>query len=513
MDFAKHVFISYAHIDNQPLSPQQQGWVTRFHITFEALLSMRLGRQARIWRDDKLAGTDAFSDEIVKQFGQTALMVSVLTPRYIESTWCTRELREFCEQAERGGGLVLENKSRVLKVMKVPLDNEALLPQAVRDVLGYAFFVVEDGAPLELDAAYGETFAQDYNRRVCKLAWDAAQLLKRLEAAPDAGTGAAGGAPVVYLATVSHDCQPGRERVEAELLRRGCTVLPDRRLPLEDEAQCLQLVEGWLARASLAVQLVGCTGGPAPDGPRGQSVVALQNRLAAERSREAGLPRLVWLPEGTTAEQPAQQALIRALHEDDQAQSGADLMTGNLDRLIEAVHATLDRLAEAAKAPPPASVGTIADPGPATVYLVCTGADRKASVPLRRYLRDQGLAVELPAFDGEAAAVRETNRRLLEDCDAVLLYYGAGDEQWKRSVDIDLRKSRGLSQRANPAPVFTYLAAPRSADKDDLTEMQEPGVIDGIGNGDGAAEGATPVLPEAALAPMLGSLRAQLATR
>ncbi len=512
MDFDKHVFISYAHIDNQPLSPQQQGWVTRFHATFEALLSMRIGRQARVWRDAKLQGNDVFADEIVEQFGQTALMVSVLTPRYLESTWCTRELREFCERAEHDGGLVLDNKSRVMKVLKVPLDNEALLPDAVRDVLGYAFFIVEDGAPLELDAAYGESFAQDYNRRVCKLAWDAAQMLKRLEATPGAGGGAADGAPVVYLAAVSHDCQPGRERVEAELLRRGCTVLPDRRLPLEDEAQCVQLVAGWLARASLAVQLVGCTGGPVPDGPLGQSVVALQNRLAADRSRAAGLPRLVWLPAGITAEQPAQQALIQALHDDAQAQSGADLLTGSLDRLIEAVHATLDRLAQAAKAPPPAPAAATADAGPATVFLVCTDADRKASVPLRRYLRDLGLAVELPAFDGDAATVRESNRRQLEDCDAVLLYYGAGDEAWKRSVDADLRKSRGLSQRTSPAPVFTYLAAPRSADKDDLLEMQEPGVIDGIGDGTGDG-GARPVLPEAALAEMLGSLRAQRAAQ
>ena len=29
--FEKHLVISYAHLDNQPLTPQDAGWVSRFH--------------------------------------------------------------------------------------------------------------------------------------------------------------------------------------------------------------------------------------------------------------------------------------------------------------------------------------------------------------------------------------------------------------------------------------------------------------------------------------------------
>jgi len=39
--FEKDLFISYAHIDNLPLSPEQQGWISRFTPSLEALLSMR----------------------------------------------------------------------------------------------------------------------------------------------------------------------------------------------------------------------------------------------------------------------------------------------------------------------------------------------------------------------------------------------------------------------------------------------------------------------------------------
>jgi hypothetical protein len=111
-EFETHLFISYAHIDNQPLSPDQQGWVSRFHASLEAMLSMRLGRKALIWRDKKRAGNDVFADEIVAQFPKTALLISVLTPRYVESEWCTREVREFCDVASQTGGVIVSNKSR-----------------------------------------------------------------------------------------------------------------------------------------------------------------------------------------------------------------------------------------------------------------------------------------------------------------------------------------------------------------------------------------------------------------
>src|ERR1700758_3723760 len=103
MGFEQHVFISYAHIDNQHPDPEQQGWISRFHKSLEKVLSMRLGNPARIWRDEKVCGNDIFGSEIIAQFAQTALLVSVLSPRYLKSEWCTREVQEFCQTAQQTG--------------------------------------------------------------------------------------------------------------------------------------------------------------------------------------------------------------------------------------------------------------------------------------------------------------------------------------------------------------------------------------------------------------------------
>jgi hypothetical protein len=42
--FEKHLFISYAHIDNQPLPPKKEGWISRFHATLEGLEWQASGR-------------------------------------------------------------------------------------------------------------------------------------------------------------------------------------------------------------------------------------------------------------------------------------------------------------------------------------------------------------------------------------------------------------------------------------------------------------------------------------
>jgi hypothetical protein len=477
--FEKHLFISYAHIDNQPLTPEQKGWISRFHATLEALLSMRLGQPARIWRDDKLKGNDVFAEEIVDQFTHTAVLVSVLTPRYLNSDWCTREVREFCNRAERSGGVVVENKARVFKVLKAPVDTQDALPAVVKDVLGYEFFTLEDGAPLELDPVYGERFAQDYNRKVGKLAWDVAQLLKKLEAGRDAvGDGQgheATAGPAIYLAECSYDRRDTREALEGDLRRHGYTVLPDQQLP-RDQAEYVAAVEGLLARCRLAVHLVGAGYGAVPDGPGQKSVVVLQNELAVRRSKSGALSRVIWLPEGTDSNQAEQKAFVHALHHDPEVQFGADLITDDFEALKNAIHATLKKLERHEAGPATAQSAA----GRRVIYLICDEKDRKATVPVRKYFREHALDVFLPTFAGDATSVREAHQNLIATCDAVMLFYGAGDEAWKRTIDHDLKKMAGYREGRPVLARCTYLAAPKTTDKEDLIDMGEPDLIDGL---------------------------------
>lgn len=482
MEFDQNLFISYAHIDNKPVAPAERGWITQFHETLDALLSMRLGKTATIWRDLKLQGNDVFGAEIVDRFNNSAALVSVLSSRYLNSEWCRREAHEFCTGAKAKGGLVIDNKSRLFKVMKMPVDLNPSLPPEMNEVLGYEFYTIKDGAPLELDPGYGPEYAQQYKQKVAKLAWDIAQILKAMESRRNT-TGGNGGEhsatsrPVVYLAECSRDRRPARELIEAELTRLGYTILPDKPLPT-DEAEYVAAVDAMLARCALSIHLVGENYGAVPDGPSAKSVVVLQNELAASRSAKHKLDRLIWLPKDLRSDNAQQLAFMDLLKKDEQAQLGCDLLTGDVEEFRTAIHATLKKIEQ----PEPVAVRAAGDTGAVhgkLLYLICDERDRKATVPLRKFCRQLGFDVELPIFEGDAATVRKANQQLLATCDAALLFYGAGDEAWKRSVDNELTKIAGHREKPLVAS-GVFLAEPKTRDKEDLIDMEEAGLINGL---------------------------------
>ncbi|MBL8300460.1 MAG: toll/interleukin-1 receptor domain-containing protein [Rhodanobacteraceae bacterium] len=484
MTFEQHAFISYAHIDNQPLTPDQKGWVTQFHATLATMLSQRLGEKARIWRDDKLDGNDAFSDEILDQFAKTAMLVSVLSPRYLKSDWCTRELRAFLDAAAATGGVTVNNKSRLFKVVKTPVDSAALtLPEEAQRTLGYEFFerAGDDGELKELDPAFGEQARQQFLGKLSSLAWQMAKSLKLLAEAADV-TAAAGktgatirddaGKGAVYIASCGRDLHAVREQLATDLRRHGYEVLPVQQLPVTADGLSRE-VRTLLERASLSIHLIGQSAGPIPDGPDERSAVMLENDLAAACSRERGLRRVIWLPDGVRGERDEQQAFIDALQSDARLQFGADLLRGDVEALKHAAHAALQRVCRdaATKVQP-------ADDGVQVVHLQMSEADRTAAVPLIKMLRARGVRVTIPVFVGDAAALRQANAQLTADCDVLLLFYGDGDEMWKFHQQNDLRKQAATLQRVRPRRDVLLLAPPQTPDKALIQALAEANTID-----------------------------------
>src|SRR5205814_3062464 len=116
MRFSNHVFISYTWLDNARTEPKDPGWVDRFHNALKAYLGQSLGEKPVIWRDLKLSGNDILTDEITGQLSKSALLVSILSRRYFESSWCLKEIEDFCKVAETQGGLVVGNKMRNVRI-------------------------------------------------------------------------------------------------------------------------------------------------------------------------------------------------------------------------------------------------------------------------------------------------------------------------------------------------------------------------------------------------------------
>lgn len=489
MKFGNHLFISYAHLDNEKAEKEDLGWVDRFHQSLKAFLTQAIGEEAVIWRDPKLRKSDVFADEIVRQFPQTALLVSILSPRYLKSEWCLKEIEEFCRVAEAHGGLVIDNKMRAHRVMLVPITAELRkkLPGRLEDELGYRFYAEEEGERyLTLDPRFGEKYKAAFNREIALMANELAEIIVKLaedkKAASEQGPAESKdrSKPVIYLAECSWDRCDDRDKIRGELRATGYTVLPDPGTGLPElETDYVAEVERLLDQSQLSIHVVGAHVGKVPNGPGRKDAVQLQNEIAARKN----LLRLIWLPE-TTSPQPEQQSFIDALRSKAELQRGGDLIEDNLEGFKNALRVSLKRLEEGT---PSKKTQPAESQGKRIIHLLCVPADREATVPLRRYLKQQGLDVQLPVFEGDAAAIDQANQDLLIGSDAVLIFYGTGSEAWKRTVDNRLDKSRSCHPRGASLIRFTYSAPPLTEHKKDLIDMGEEYLINGT---DGFSESA-----------------------
>ena len=279
--------------------------------------------------------------------------------------------------------------------------------------------------------------SQKFNLKVATLAWDITQQLKKLQVTSQgADTVTASSKATIYLAECSWDRRQAREALAADLRLHGYLILPDHQLP-RDEAEYVADVVQMIERSQLSIHLVGTSYGAVPDGPTQKSVVVLQNELAVERSRQAGFRRVIWIADGPASPYQEQQQFVRELETSAEAQYGADLLTGDLETVKAAVHAALRKLETPVR--PVSALDSETELGN-LIYLICDERDRKTTIPLRKFLKARKLEVQIPVFEGDAATIRSRHQELLAQCGAVIVFYGAGDESWKRAVDSDLRK-------------------------------------------------------------------------
>src|SRR5262245_5051677 len=142
--FKYDFFISYAHADNE-LYDAEQGWIDLLHERLSVRLHQLMGSRPAIWRDRKLQGNDEFGETLIVELKLAALLISILSPRYVQSDWCKREIREFYQHAEAHGGFKLEDKSRIFKVLKTPVELGEQ-PEMLRGLLGYPFYEIDSAS-------------------------------------------------------------------------------------------------------------------------------------------------------------------------------------------------------------------------------------------------------------------------------------------------------------------------------------------------------------------------------
>ncbi|HUK36008.1 MAG TPA: TIR domain-containing protein [Vicinamibacterales bacterium] len=465
MDFDLDVFVSYAHLDDAVLGDEKKGWVGKLHETLEWRLAQLLGKPARIWRDPKLHGNDVFADALVERVHHAAVLVSVVSPRYVRSEWTSRELTEFCKAAEQQGGVQVHDKSRIFKVLKTPVPLDQQVPP-LPSLLGYEFFKVDPGSGTfrEFDEQFGPEYRQRFLMKLDDLAQDLKDLLEVVGRTDAPSPEAAGIHNTIYLATTTLDLQDQRDAIKRELQQHGYTVLPSRLLPLTG-TDVDKAVREDLARCSMSIHLVGKTYSLTPEGAV-TSLVELQNEWAVERAEQGGFTRLVWIPPALQVDDIRQQQVIDRLRADPRAAQASDLLETPLEDLRTVIYDTLER---ARPKPAPRESAERSAPSPSGVghvYLLYDERDAGAIAPWADYLFDQGLEVVRPIFAGDEADIREYHEDNLRTADGVVIFVGAAGELWLRRKLSEVQKVAGYG-RQKPAPaVVVCMLAPKTPEKE-----------------------------------------------
>ena len=486
MQFPTDIFISYAHIDDESLIQNQKGWISEFHRALDIRLAQLLGRRPVIWRDDSLQGNDVFDKQIVDQFSKVAIMISIITPRYVKSDWCIKEVDEFFNTSKTNIGFTVSNKARIFKVIKTPVRVEQH-PEKISGVLGYEFYNNDPvtGRVKELTQTFGNETERLYWEKLDDLAHDISSFLESLEHNKSvAGTlpsiaSTNGQAPEkVFLAESSYDTQDFRDSLKRELQGYGYHILPDKQLPLITTALNESLISN-LNETILTIHLLGESYGVIPEGAQ-KSIVEIQNDVAASFSAANSVPRFIWIPEGCEPNDERQVSFIDKLNSGKEGVAGADLVQGSLEDFKSIV---IDKLKSMKKEIKKEELQPeVYDGSAKIIYLICDLSDIDEIRPLEDYLFDNGYEVVLPIFEGDESGIREDHIENLKNCSAAIIFFSNANELWLRSKTRDFLKINGYGRAKPLAFKAIYIAPPDSISKQRFRTLDAEVIhaIDGI---------------------------------
>ncbi len=495
MPFDNDIFVSYAHVDNEPFD-NPQGWIDRFDQKLRLRVAQLLGTPPSVWRDTRLQGNEYFAGSIGDGISSTRLMLSVVSPRYVNSVWCRGEVREFSLRAAQTGDATAGNLTRVFKVVKTHVPEEEM-PEELRGLLGYHFYEFDErGRPREFRQDDPPNKDQRYWDRLEDIALDIAGALKSLreetnEARRDASEGEDDALPLekkVYLAETTSDVSAERDRIRRELQQRGYYVLPDRELPRRAR-DFEDAVRDALSRCVLSVHVVGSTYGLVPEGEEERSVVRWQEELAAERAAsDSNFSRIIWMPPGLEPQGKRHSAFVEELQT--KLGAGAELLQTSVEDLKLRV---LEKLKPKAA---PASTQDDETNGVKQVYLICDNRDVDDVKPVEDFLFQQGFDTKNSVLDTEGTDVAQAHREYMVKCDAALIYYGNANPMWLSTKIDDLKKARDWGRAAPFDARAVYVSSPQTPQKQRFRTHEVP-----------VLQNFESFRPEA-LAPFVNALRA-----
>ena len=140
MAYGIDVYVSYAHVDNVPAAPNDQGWVAMFTRALEARMRQRLGTEPVVYLDERPPDGKPFDEERRGRLKRATAIVAIVSTRSLDSDWVQREVAFFVQAHVRAG-----RPAGTARLFTVLLDEGAAdaQPGRLRRAAAYPFFSVD----------------------------------------------------------------------------------------------------------------------------------------------------------------------------------------------------------------------------------------------------------------------------------------------------------------------------------------------------------------------------------
>lgn len=443
------VFVSYAHVDNEPFLAGGKGWVTSLVEGLRKLMAVKLGRtdSFSLWMDYALRYAEPVTPQLLNTVRKSAVLIVILSPGYLASDWCRRERDAFL-------GIVQARGARRVFVVERDDVDDADRPPELFDLVPFRFWIRdrEGKAPHILGFPQPSANDHEYINRLHDLSVEITEELKRMNAAADSPQPIAGLAdhttPVfdlpkatVFLAQVTDDLDLDRAAVKRYLDQHNIEVVPATWYSQEPGA-FRRSAEPDLAKADLFVQLLSGTAGKRPaDLPQGYPC------FQWELAKAANKPILQW----------RDKSIDLASIEDAEHRAFLQCDSVRAEPIEDFKREICRRLLEKPTRPP-------ANDTHAFVFVDIESADRPIAEEVCAVLDRFGVEYALPLHSADPAENRRDLEENLASCDALIIIYGQTTATWVRR---QLHECRKTLARRRPLPALALFEGPPAA-KDPL---------------------------------------------
>ncbi len=456
------VLISYAEVDNEPLRPGDEGWISQLQRNLKIRMEQLSGEEVKISRlSGKAFESIGSGGGIAKEMSEAKAVVPVISPPFTNSAGCQKEMEIIYNpetiSSQTGSGEPTEAK--VVNAIKMPVTLESA-PNSISSVIstcpGLEFFEREPstGKVREFHESFGEDSRQRYYERVYDLAYELCESIKQ-RSPSDKSTGTEREKKQkIFLAPTTSELTKEYDTVKRELKEHGYHVVPDCPLPLSLN-EMNEALEAMITDCVTSIHLMGHNYGLIPEGSTA-SIGEILLRFTAEKSSQ-GLKRFIWSPREFSEGEAKQVELLERIQEDPALHSAAELIEGSISTLKRDIFRVIEEQKKKSEEDANKEIKPVTDSK--LIYLICEQRDEEAVEALEDYLFKEGLEVCLPAFDGDEADVKALHQENLINCSGALVYYGAAPRAWTDIKLRDLIKAVGYG-RENPIENQAVFIAP-----------------------------------------------------